>query len=272
MRSRRSLLATATTGALIFAAEATAAVRPGDYVSFVACPIAQDIGPEEDLCFFSEHGGERFSLRTQILEDLGPLLRHKVLVEGMVRDEPRACDGWQLEGMTSSLPELTLECNEVRPQRDVNRTPPPAAQARQAELTARIRANPQLSIEPAPFDVPEFEGAPPTSWEMLYNFDSERGNGPSLQALVVLVQEAARKNAGRIRVRGYRGASKLESGEVMEEPEGIAKKRAEKIAGIIAGLGYPAERIQTRWSETPARPDGKADWKRRRVTVEVTQN
>jgi hypothetical protein len=171
--------------------------------------------------------------------------------------------------MTSSLTELSMECNEVRPPNPRVVPPTPPNRQRAAELTARIRANPELSVVPAPFSVPTFDGPPPKEWEMLYNFDSDRGNGPSLQVLVALVHQAARDNAGKIRVHAYRGASRLQNGDVMEEPQGIARQRAEKITGIIAGLGYPAGRIETGWTEAPAGSDGKTDWRKRRVTVHV---
>jgi hypothetical protein len=266
---RRLLAAKAVVVGLMAATQAAAEIRPGDHVAFVACPIAQDVGPEEDLCFFAENRGERFALRTQIIEDLGPLLRHKVLVEGTVQDGPRACGGWRLEGMTSSLTELSMECNEVRPQMGEGRAPSPQALAAQADLDARLRANPELSVQSTPSRIPVFAGPPPKGWEMPYNFDSDRGNGPSLQILVALVQQARRDNAGKIRVHAWRGASRLENGEIMEEPHGLAERRAKKIAGVIAGLGYPAERIETRWTERPDRPNGKTDWTMRRVRVEV---
>ena len=100
---RPSFAVQATLIGLLVAADAVAEARAGDAVSFVACPIAQERGPEEDLCFFAEHRGERYSLRTQIVEDVGPLLKHKILVEGVVRDAERVCGALQLEGMASAI-------------------------------------------------------------------------------------------------------------------------------------------------------------------------
>jgi hypothetical protein len=55
----------------------------------------------------------------------------------------------------------------------------------------------------------------------------------------------------------------------MEEQNGLARQRARKIAGIIAGLGYPEANIDVRWTDEASTPDGRTDWKKRRVTVKV---
>lgn len=171
--------------------------------------------------------------------------------------------------MASALQELSPECNEVRPPEPARVPFTERDPERQAAALARIKANPKISVQVVPSRIPEFTGAAPLQWEMLYNFDTDRGNGPSLQALVALVQAAARENASAIEVHGYRGTSKLDNGEILVEPPGVAQRRAQKIAGIIAGLGFPAAKIETRWTEELAPPDGHSDWRKRRVTVEV---
>jgi hypothetical protein len=260
------LFATAAVIGLFPAASSVAEMRVGDTVSFVTCPIAQDRGPETDLCFFVEHRGERWSLQTQAFDSTGPMLRHKILVEGRIVAGPRECGGLRLEGMTSALPEISLECNEIRPF-EVTFAASEDASQREAEALARVRTEPGLSVRPVFSGVPEYEGPAPRDWQMLYTFDSDRGDGPSLQALVALVQAAVRDQIGSIVVHGYRGASRLDNGEIMEEQHGLARQRAQKIAGIIAGLGYPKANIDVRWSEEVARPDGRTDWRRRQVTV-----
>lgn len=262
------LFATAVAIGLLAAASSMAEMRVGDTVSFVTCPIAQDRGPEADLCFFVEYRGERWSLQTQAFDSTGPMLRHKMLVEGRIVEGPRECGGLRLEGMTSALPEITLECNEVRPF-EAKWAAPQSALQRETEALARVRTEPALSVQPVYSGVPEYEGPAPRDWQMLYTFDSDRGDGPSLQALVALVQAAVRDQVASIVVHGYRGASRLDNGQVMEEQRGLARQRAQKIAGIIAGLGYPKANIDVRWSEEVATPDGQTDWKRRQVTVQA---
>jgi hypothetical protein len=253
----------------LLAAVSAVAERVGDIVSFVTCPIAQDRGPEADLCFFVEHRGERWSLQTQAFDSTGPMLRHKILVEGRIVEGPRECGGLRMEGMTSALPEIALECNEIRPF-EVTFAASEEAAERESEALARVRTEPALSVQPVYSGVPEYEGPAPRDWKMLYTFDSDRGDGPSLQALVALVQAAVRDHVGSIVVHGYRGASRLDNGEIMEEQRGLARQRAQKIAGIIAGLGYPKANIDVRWSEEVASPDGRTDWMRRQVTVQTT--
>jgi hypothetical protein len=188
--------------------------------------------------------------------------------QGRVLAGPRECGGLRLEGTTSALPEITFECNEVRPfeSRFAQREQP---RAWEAELLKQVRAEPALSVQPVDSGVPEFKGPTPARWSMLYTFDSDRGDGPSLQGLVALVQAATRDRAPSIVVHGYRAASRLDNGEIMEEQAGMAKQRAQKIARTIAGLGYPAASLRVFWTEETARGDGQTDWTKRRVIVEV---
>jgi len=221
-----------------------------------------------DLCFFALYRGERFSLETQAFDSTGPMLKHKMLVEGEIVEGGRECDGLRLNGMTSALPEISLECDEIRPFETRFAAPTDFDDDAQ-ELAESLLANPEQSVRPVDSGVPEFTATPPRAWEMIYTFDSDRGDGPSLQALVALVQAAVQDNAPSINVHGYRGSSLLDSGEILEEPSGLARQRAVKIAQIISGLGYPESKINIAWSEDAEAPDGRTDWRRRRVTVAV---
>lgn len=91
---------------------------------------------------------------------------------------------------------------------------------------------------------------------------SRRDDGLALQGLVSMVHAAVRDDAPSISVHGYRGASLLDNAETIEEEAGMARQRAEKIAGIIAGLGYPKERIRVAWTDAAAKPDGRTDWQK----------
>lgn len=256
----------------LFCAGSAAAqsLKVGDTVSFITCPIAQDRGPEVDLCFFVNYRGQRISLNTQTFDSTGIMLRHQILVEGRVIDAPEDCGGIRIEGMTSALKEISAECNEVRPF-EPRFAPPPPDPARMAEMLARLRVDPSISVRPTSNTTALFEGPVPRDWRMGYTFDSDRGDGVALQALVAMVQAAVRDDAPSISVHGYRGASRLDSGKVVEEEAGLARQRAEKIAGIIAGLGYPRERIRVAWTEAPPRPNGRDDWRNRKVTASLGQ-
>src|ERR1700726_2388765 len=73
---------------------------PGTAISFLACPIARDTGPDTDLCFFAEHDGTRYALVNP--PDWGvPQLKHRVLVEGHVKEGASSCGAVGIEGRAS---------------------------------------------------------------------------------------------------------------------------------------------------------------------------
>ena len=47
----------------------------------------------------------------------------------------------------------------------------------------------------------------------------------------------------------------------------MARKRGDKIAAILTGLGAPEESIDLEVVEAVAQPDGDTDWQNRRVEL-----
>ncbi len=259
-------------------AAAAAAPPVGAPLSFVACPIARDTGPDTDLCFFAEHDGERYALVNP--PDWGnPQLKHRVLVEARVADGAPVCGATPLEAHISVLPELDPSCDTVLPfdgsvrgrQGDIFSQGTPEQRAAALELARRVEADPALSLKPVmressyPLPVPPFK---PESLTIYYPFESDRGTDADMLQLLRL-KDIARAVPARVEVTGHRGASRLSDGTAMIERPEMARKRAEKITGILRGLGVDAEQIETEWIDAPGGDSARDDWRSRRVDLRV---
>ena len=269
----------AVTLAAVALAGACLAADTGQAISFLACPIARDTGPDTDICFVAEHAGRRYALINP--NDYGnPQLKHRVLVEGRVKDGPQVCGATPIEGRVSVIWEVDHSCDQILPfdasfkgvAGGVFNSGTPEQRARARELARRAELDPSLSVLPAnPEPPPPVAPQPPFTTQTLtvyYPFDSDRGSGPDMNTLWRLAELAKASNA-RIEVVGTRGASRLSSGQVMTEKPGMAQRRAEKIASILEGLGVDRSTVRATWKEAPPRPTGVDDWKSRRIEMTV---
>lgn len=246
----------------------------GETVSFVACPIAQDTGPNTDLCFFTEYRGRRISLAGP--EDWGaPQLGHRVLVEGELIEDSQACGGVRLDGRVSVLWELAPECNLILPFETEPQVEPAPVSERARWLHAEIamlETDPSRSLQSVRLPPgPPVEVAIGRTEIIYYPFDSDRSSGPDAQRFVKLAHLARDTPGAFITIHAYRGVSLLDDGTLMSEREDMAEQRANKVAGILAGLGAPAARIEAHAHVEAPKPTGRADWQQRwvEVTVEV---
>src|SRR5690606_32776948 len=112
MRDAHRSLALAT---MLFAFGAGAADKPpATQRNFVTCPIVRDTATVP--CWLAEYDGELYYLGIQTdvsAEFHPPLLGHRVLVEGTVKDGPRICGGIVLEPVkVAPLAELDGTCNQ----------------------------------------------------------------------------------------------------------------------------------------------------------------
>lgn len=250
----------------------TAAAAPpvGSPLSFVACPIARDTGPDTDVCFFAEYDGERYALVNP--PDWGnPQLRHRVLVEARVADGEPVCGAQPLDARISVIFELDTSCDTIVPFDGVSRPARPQSAAL-IDLANRVEKNPALSLDPVRPEVPYPRPVPPYEAETLmiyYPFESDRATDADMRELLRL-RDIARAVPARVEVVGYRGASRLSNGSTMVERPGMARTRAEKIAGILQGLGVDPERIEVDWVDAPGGNTGRDDWLARRVELRVT--
>jgi hypothetical protein len=243
---------------------ATAAPPPGERISFVSCPIVRDTRTVP--CWLSEYDGDTYYLTIQ--SDVSaavqpPMLGHQVLVEGIVSDKPAICGGIVLEPVNLSvMPELDANCNTLLPADerfivDFNPRPPgPSA--------GRLAFAPDPGARPAAPPPPEGE----QTIDIYFDFDkgvSFRHPGD----LSNILSLARRLPARAVRITGVRGAHRLSDGSLLRESPGVAQRRAEEIAGLLAGAGLEA-RTEVDWVDGQDEANGQDDWRSRRVTVVIT--
>jgi outer membrane protein OmpA-like peptidoglycan-associated protein len=257
-----------------------AAEPPSETVSFVACPIARDTGPDTDLCFIAEHDGARYALVNP--PDWGvPQLKHRVLVEGRVL-AGSFCGATTIEGRASVLPDIDDSCHVVLPFDGVVKGTAggvfnggsPQQRAYAQDLARRAALDPSLSIQPAILDPPPISPPQPPfeprTLTITYPFDSDRGSGPDMMKLKELAIYATAAHAKRVEVMGYRATSRLTNGSEMVEATTVAEARARKITGILRALGVAEDSIGTRWERSATAGKGDLDWQNRKVQVTVT--
>ena len=258
-----------------------AAQPPGTPLSFVACPVARDTGPDTDLCFFAEHEGRLYALVNP--PDWGnPQLKHRVLVEGRVKEGPLVCGATPLDGRASVLGELDPACATIEPFDGVIKgavggvfnSGTPQQRAAAQEVARLAAQDPRLSLSPAILDPPPSPPPqPPFETRTLvitYPYDSDRGPGPDMLKLRNLVEYARAARARRTTVIGYRASSRLTDGSEMTEKPVLAEARARKVAGIMAGLGFDPKAMEVSWQTAAVAGTGDGDWLNRRVVVTVT--
>ena len=275
---RARLRVTVALGALGLCATAVASDRD---VSFVTCPIARDAGPDADVCFVADFQGSYIALENP--NDWGtPELQHRVLVEGIIREEPGTCGALKFEGRASVLPELAPECATMLPYDGsfkgvaggVFNRGSPAQKAYAQALAERIATDPAASIEPAILDPPV--ASPPTppflqrQLVIMYPFESTRGSGPDMARLHELSDYAQLSKASRVDIAGYRAVSKLSDGSSMIERQELARLRAQLVAAVMTRLGVDARILSTRWESDAIPGTGHADWRNRKVEITVT--
>lgn len=249
-------------------AAAVAGPAAGERLNFVACPVIRDTRTVP--CWLSEYNGELYYLTIQ--SDVSapvqpPMLGHQVLVEGVVKDAPRICGGIVLEPVRLSvMPERDANCNTMLPADDrytidFHPRPPGPSSGRLAFAGPPAGAAPARGAPP-----------PPPSGEQVIDifFDFERGvSFRHPDDLVGVLNRARQVGAKRMRIIGYRGAHLLSDGTTLRESTGVAQRRADEVAKLLAGAGLdiPAE-LEVRDALDEA--DGSDDWRSRRTTVVLT--
>jgi outer membrane protein OmpA-like peptidoglycan-associated protein len=235
------------------------------HLSFVSCPVVRDT--KTVPVWLAQYEGEWYYLGIQ--QDIGsefhpPQLKHDVLVEGMISDEPRICGGVVLKPLTISvMRELNSNCNTILPAEegfDAPAAPRPAGPAthrREPEQRPATRGRPT-----PPFEVKEFQ--------ILFSFDSDYLPARSTRVVSEVATYALASRAKMIEVRGYRATSRLTNGsDLVERPE-IADARAAKIGELLVGLGLPKSSVAVD-SKGEAEPgNGITDPENRKVTIRVT--
>lgn len=277
MRARHHARFTAL--ALLFPSLLLAAPPPGTRISFVSCPIIRDT--RSVPCWLTDYQSDRYYLTIQT--DVSavvqpPLMGHQVLVEGVVSDKPSICGGIVLSPVyLSAMPELDANCREELPAEDRYTVdaprPPGPSSGRFAFAGGTPGVPPPADAAPAGARGagPARQAAAPISgpqkFDVYYDFDK----GVSFRhpaALGPILNAAQRSDATRVRITGVRGAHLLSNGTLLQEAAQTGRRRAEELAGLLAGAGLtlPAE---VTWTTAEKDADGVDDWQSRRVTVEL---
>jgi len=194
-----------------------------------------------------------------------PWLGHRVLVEGVVSNEPSICGGRVLKPVTlSPLPELDATCNTILPAEDrYNLTfepprPPGPSGGRLAFAATRDAQRTQ----------PAKPGDGPKEFTIEYDFDGlVMFRHP--RYLSAIMNYARQTQAKHVDIVGFRGASLLSNGERLIESADIGKRRAEQVAELLHGAGLTEVEYQVHWRDKPATPNGRTDMKSRKVEVTV---
>lgn len=259
---------------------ADALKAPPTQRNFVACPIVIDA--QDVPCWVAEYEGERYFLTVQTGRSYGvtfaPQLKHKVLVEGTVTDEPRICGGIVLKDVKLSVMEYEVspECNTILPGDGYKTVGPrpiiPDGDPPWGKSTAvPLQVDPSILPRAVQAKMKEKAAAKePMEFVVPYFFDSNYLPFPAEQATVDQAAEfATMTNARRVEVVGYRGSVVLSNGEIMTERAGLAEARARKVADILMDFGVPESALQVSWNEQPSHSGGVRDFEQRRVTITV---
>jgi hypothetical protein len=229
--------------------------------NFVGCPIVRDTASVP--CWLAEHEGELYFLTLQ--SDVSapvtpPWLGHRVLVEGIVSDEPRICGGVVLKPVhLSVLPEPDASCNLMLPAEeryDLTFEPPrPPGPSR-----GRLAFDDPAASPPAPVTASTLEFTIP------YTFDAVVGFSHA-QRLTEILDAARTVDAREIEIEGYRGAARLSNGQTLVEEPGIGRKRAEQVAILLQGANLMGPAYTVHWHDEAAKATGVDDHLTRRVVV-----
>ena len=249
--------------ALVMALPGQANAQEGQRKNFLSCPVVQDT--KTVPCWLSEYKGELYYLGIQTdisAEFHPPYLGHKVLVEGVISDEPRICGGIVLKPVVvSPMPEPDSTCNTILPAVDKYTVPfaprPPGPSGGTLAFQAPRRAP---AVEQPPFTSREFS--------IYYDFD-QAVTGRHAAVLSQIVDYAEKVEAKRIIVTSFRGATLLSDGTLLTEQERIAEARAEEITQLLKRAGVVKVEIRIASRRDPEPADGIEDWRTRRTIVRV---
>ncbi|GFE85320.1 OmpA family protein [Steroidobacter agaridevorans] len=250
---------------LSWAASAMAAEPPATHRNFVACPIVRDTSTVP--CWLAEYEGETYflTIQTDVSAPVNPpWLGHKVLVEGTVSDEPRICGGIVLKPVALSvMQELDGSCNTMLPAEERYNLPfePPRPPG---------PSKGRLAFGDPVTKPKSQEVAASKSFELRYEFDS-LVMFRHAQPLQQIFEHARQSKATKVQITGYRAATLLSNGQLMQEDKEIGRRRAEQVADLLRGAGLTELRYDVKWQDETKRAKGVEDAARRRVQVVVSR-
>jgi hypothetical protein len=236
---------------------------PANQRNFVACPMVRDTSTVP--CWLAEYEGETYflTIQTDVSAPVNPpWLGHKVLVEGTISDEPRICGGIVLKPVALSvIKELDGACNTMLPAEERYNLPfePPRPPGPSKGRLAFGDPVMKPKLEPAA-----------NTFELHYEFDS-LVMFRHAQPLQRIFEHAKQSGATNITITGFRGATLLSNGQLMQENEDIGRRRAEQVADLLRGAGLVDPRYRLKWQDQTKRADGVDDATTRQVRVVVSR-
>jgi outer membrane protein OmpA-like peptidoglycan-associated protein len=248
-----------------WAGAGAAATPPANHRNFVACPMVRDTNTVP--CWLAEYQGETYylTIQTDVSAPVNPpWLGHKVLVEGTISNEPNICGGIVLKPVALSvLQELDGSCNTILPAEERYNLPfePPRPPGPSKGRLAFGDPVTQPKSE---------EVAPSKSFELRYEFDS-LVMFRHAQPLQQIFDHAKRSGATKVQITGYRAATLLSSGQLMQEDKEIGRRRAEQVADLLRGAGLTDLQYDVKWLDEAKRAKGVEDATLRRVQVVVSR-
>jgi hypothetical protein len=248
---------------ITFALSACTSLPPPTHRNFVACPIVRDTSTVP--CWLAQYEGETYflTIQTDVSAPVTPpWLGHRVLVEGVVTDEPRICGGAVLKPVKLSvIQDLDPSCNTMLPAEErYNLTfepPRPPGPSRGRLSFGDPNTKPQAAST-----------ALPRTFELHYEFDG-LVMFRHAQSLQQILEFARQSGAKELSITGYRAASLLSNGQRMIEQASIGQRRAEQIEELLKGAGLTDVRYELLWKDVTKLTDGVDDSSRRRAEVIV---
>ncbi|HEY0686979.1 MAG TPA: hypothetical protein VGD45_31845 [Steroidobacter sp.] len=243
---------------------ASAAAPPANHRNFVACPIVRDTSTVP--CWLAEYEGQTYflTIQTDVSAPVNPpWLGHKVLVEGTISNEPNICGGIVLKPVTLSvMHELDGSCNTILPAEERYNLPFEAPRPPGPSKGRLAFGDPVMKPKAE-------QAAGPRSFELRYEFDS-MVMFRHAQPLQQIFEHAKQTGATNISITGYRAATLLSNGQLMQEDKEIGRRRAEQVAELLRGAGLVDVKYDVHWKDEVKRAKGVEDASLRRVQVVVS--
>jgi len=249
-------------------------MNSGKRISFVACPYVQDSDPTP--LWFADYEGTRYFLRGQqnmTAAVYEPDLGHKVLVEGVISNEPTVGGGVVLNPLwLSVMPELDSSCNKILPADGsrisfAKRPPGPGSDG---ISRAKLRT-PARNLAERLWDTdykPDPVQREVRTYTIYFGFDD--ATVVQYMKMQPLIKYARDIEAKSIEIVGHRAAIRLSNGETLVERAGVERERAEALQKIYNDYPFGKDVVKASWVTDPPPADGTSDFANRYVTITVT--
>jgi hypothetical protein len=246
---------------VIGAAQTVTAVAQAKQIAFVGCPVMRDADLPERPCWLAQDDDKLYFIGMQ--GDIfppaifwPPQLKHKAVVEGEEVDGPDVCGGRPLRNVkVAVVPEIDITCDTVLPkagfgQGPIARLSPPYRPGR--GIATDPKTWPQARA-PAPPPVPPFTAR---SFEIPFLFGEDFIHIDEAFIMGGAIRYFAAIKASKLIVDVPRDQILLSNGQLLDEGEDVARRRASLVINNFREWGVPREKIEIRMTEKAA-PGGR---------------